>query len=176
MRFGRLLVWRVSGAGELDGMGRKAVWRVSLGSTRTGERRGFAGPDELFDFLQEQIGERVEEQSGWAETDDLRGIGAPGQRASKEASLEGVQDFGVSAIAVDGPQCCSGWAVIGGGVFKKAMRWLSIDQPIPITYVSPDLPHNCFGSEPSGWTSHNAPSRLNASHCPSGDQDMLGPI
>jgi len=59
-----LRLWRVSGAGELDGMGRK-VWRASLESTHTGERRGFAGPDELFDFLQEQTGERVEEQSGY---------------------------------------------------------------------------------------------------------------
>jgi hypothetical protein len=42
-------------------MGRKATWRASLESTRTGERRGFASLDELFDFLREQTGEQVEE-------------------------------------------------------------------------------------------------------------------
>jgi hypothetical protein len=46
-------------------MDRKVVWRASLESTRAGERKGFAGLDELFDFLQEQTGERVEEQSGY---------------------------------------------------------------------------------------------------------------
>jgi hypothetical protein len=46
-------------------MGGKAVWRASLENTRTGERRGFAGPNALFDFLQEQTGERVEEQPGY---------------------------------------------------------------------------------------------------------------
>lgn len=60
-----LRLWRVSGAGELDGMGREAIWRASLESTRTGERTGFAGLNELFDFLQEQTGERVEERSGY---------------------------------------------------------------------------------------------------------------
>jgi hypothetical protein len=56
-----LCLWRVSGDGEFLGMGRKATWRASLESTRTGERRGFAGLDELFDFLREQTGEQVEE-------------------------------------------------------------------------------------------------------------------
>lgn len=56
-----LCLWRASGAGGLDGMGGKAVWRASLENTRTGERRGFAGLDALFDFLQKQTGERVEE-------------------------------------------------------------------------------------------------------------------
>jgi len=42
-------------------MGRKAIWRASLESTRTGERRGFASLDELFDFLQDRTGEQVEE-------------------------------------------------------------------------------------------------------------------
>jgi hypothetical protein len=41
-------------------MGRKAIWRASLESTRTGERKGFASLDELFDFLREQTGERAE--------------------------------------------------------------------------------------------------------------------
>jgi hypothetical protein len=60
-----LCLWRVSGAGEFEGMGGNAVWRTSLQNTRTGERRGFAGLDELFDFLQEQTGDRLEEQPGY---------------------------------------------------------------------------------------------------------------
>ncbi len=56
-----LRLWRVSGDGESPGMGRKAIWRASLESTRTGERRGFASLDELFDFLQDRTGEQVEE-------------------------------------------------------------------------------------------------------------------
>lgn len=56
-----LRLWRVSGGGEPGGMGRKAIWRASLESTRTGERRGFASLGELFDFLREQTGERIEE-------------------------------------------------------------------------------------------------------------------
>jgi hypothetical protein len=34
----------------------KTVWRASLESTRTRQRRGFANLDALFDFLQQQIG------------------------------------------------------------------------------------------------------------------------
>lgn len=83
-----LRLWRVSGAGELDGMGRKTVWRASLESTRNGERKGFAGLDGLFDFLQEQTGERVEERPAyasyllrlWREDDE--------QESSWRASLE----------------------------------------------------------------------------------------
>jgi hypothetical protein len=64
-----LCLWRVSGDGEPHGMGRKAIWRAALESTRTGERRGFASLDELFDFLRERTGERVgetaEEQPGY---------------------------------------------------------------------------------------------------------------
>jgi hypothetical protein len=56
-----LCLWRVSGDGEPHNVGRKAIWRASLESTRTGERRGFASLDELFDFLQEQTGGRVRE-------------------------------------------------------------------------------------------------------------------
>jgi hypothetical protein len=33
----------------------KAVWRVSLESSHTGERKGFASLDDLFDFLRRQI-------------------------------------------------------------------------------------------------------------------------
>jgi hypothetical protein len=64
-----LCLWRVSGGGEPHDMGRKAIWRASLESTRTGERMGFASLDELFDFLREQTGERVwemvKEQPGY---------------------------------------------------------------------------------------------------------------
>jgi hypothetical protein len=42
-------------------MGIKATWRASLESTCTGERRGFASLDELFDFLRNQTGKHVEE-------------------------------------------------------------------------------------------------------------------
>jgi hypothetical protein len=57
-----LRLWRVSGDGELPGMGRKAIWRASLESTRTGELETFASLDELFDYLREQAGEMVKEQ------------------------------------------------------------------------------------------------------------------
>lgn len=56
-----LCLWRVSGDGESLGMGSGAIWRASLESTRTGERRGFASLEELFDFLRKETGERAEE-------------------------------------------------------------------------------------------------------------------
>ncbi|MBS3784262.1 MAG: hypothetical protein KGY78_07450 [Anaerolineae bacterium] len=34
----------------------KLLWRASLESARTGQRRGFAGLEDLFAFLQEQTG------------------------------------------------------------------------------------------------------------------------
>ena len=43
-----LRLWRVSEE--------KAAWRASLESSHTGERQGFASLDDLFDFLQKQIG------------------------------------------------------------------------------------------------------------------------
>jgi hypothetical protein len=43
-----LRLWRAS-----DGEG--PAWRASLESPHTGERRGFASLDELFDFLQQEI-------------------------------------------------------------------------------------------------------------------------
>jgi hypothetical protein len=56
-----LRLWRVNGDAithhrdaESQNMG-KAVWRASLESTRTGQRRGFANLGALFDFLQQQI-------------------------------------------------------------------------------------------------------------------------
>ena len=64
-----LRLWRVSGDGESPGMGRKAIWRASLESTRTGERKSFASLDDLFNFLreqtEEQVGETVKEQSDY---------------------------------------------------------------------------------------------------------------
>jgi len=61
-----LRLWRVSGDQEVawlpftpEGPRRveeKAVWRASLESVRTGERRSFATLDGLFDFLREQTG------------------------------------------------------------------------------------------------------------------------
>jgi len=44
-----LRLWQVDADGE-------PIWRASLESPHTGERVGFAGLDELFDFLREQIG------------------------------------------------------------------------------------------------------------------------
>jgi len=44
-----LRLWQVRSGGEL-------VWRASIESSLTGERKGFANLDDLFDFLQEQTG------------------------------------------------------------------------------------------------------------------------
>jgi hypothetical protein len=58
-----LRLWRVNDGGtshredgESEHAGGKAVWRASLESVRTGERRSFASLEELFDFLREQAG------------------------------------------------------------------------------------------------------------------------
>jgi hypothetical protein len=44
-----LRLWRVSGE-------EKAVWRASLESPHTGERRGFANLTDLFTFLEKETG------------------------------------------------------------------------------------------------------------------------
>ena len=44
-----LRLWRASSAG-------KPIWRASLVSVQTGERRGFADLERLFAFLEEQTG------------------------------------------------------------------------------------------------------------------------
>jgi hypothetical protein len=44
-----LRLWQIKSGGEL-------VWRVSLENPHTRERQGFASLEDLFDFLQEQIG------------------------------------------------------------------------------------------------------------------------
>ena len=51
-----LRLWRVSDAEESRPPRRKATWRVSLEDPHTRERQGFAGLDELFEFLRRQIG------------------------------------------------------------------------------------------------------------------------
>jgi len=44
-----LRLWQIEG-------GEKPIWRASLESAATGERRGFAGLEELLGFLQAQTG------------------------------------------------------------------------------------------------------------------------
>ncbi|MDY7077292.1 MAG: hypothetical protein SXV54_10245 [Chloroflexota bacterium] len=44
-----LRLWQIRSAGEL-------VWRASLESPHTGERKGFAGLADLFTFLEQEIG------------------------------------------------------------------------------------------------------------------------
>ncbi len=44
-----LRLWQIKSGGEL-------VWRASLESPHTGERKGFASLDDLFAFLRRQIG------------------------------------------------------------------------------------------------------------------------
>ncbi|MFQ5593203.1 MAG: hypothetical protein ACE5HA_03555 [Anaerolineae bacterium] len=48
-----LRLWRV--VDEVSG-DERGVWRASLESALTGERKGFAGLDDLFDFLRRQTG------------------------------------------------------------------------------------------------------------------------
>ena len=50
-----LRLWRANGD-KAQGRDEKVVWRVSLEDAHTGERRGFASLDELFDFLRRRIG------------------------------------------------------------------------------------------------------------------------
>jgi hypothetical protein len=50
-----LRLWRVENHGEVPGAG-EAIWRASLESARTGEKRTFASLDDLLDFLREQTG------------------------------------------------------------------------------------------------------------------------
>jgi hypothetical protein len=99
-----LCLWRVSGDEETPSMSRKAIWRASLESTRTGERRGFASLDELFDFLRDQTGEWVEKMAKerpnyvsyllrlWREGDS-------GQAAVWRASLESTRTGELMAFA-----------------------------------------------------------------------------
>jgi hypothetical protein len=51
-----LRLWRVGDDGESHHAGGMGVWRASLESVRTGERKVFASLDDLFDFLREQAG------------------------------------------------------------------------------------------------------------------------
>ncbi len=52
-----LRLWRVDEKG-------KTIWRASLQSPQTRERRGFASLDDLFDFLREQTG-ASSDWEGW---------------------------------------------------------------------------------------------------------------
>ena len=51
-----LRLWRVSGE-------EKAVWRASLESPHTGERRGFANLADLFTFLEKETGHAARGQT-----------------------------------------------------------------------------------------------------------------
>ena len=51
-----LRLWRVSGE-------EKAVWRASLESPHTGERRGFANSTDLFTFLERELGHGAQRQT-----------------------------------------------------------------------------------------------------------------
>jgi hypothetical protein len=62
-----LRLWRVSGE-------EKAVWRASLESPHTGERRGFANLADLFTFLEKEAGHAAQGQT--APNADEKG-GAP---------------------------------------------------------------------------------------------------
>jgi hypothetical protein len=50
-----LRLWQV-------GSGEELAWRASLESHRTGERRGFANLEALFEFLQEHTSRRIDSQ------------------------------------------------------------------------------------------------------------------
>ncbi len=59
-----LRLWRVEEGG-------KSIWRASLQSPQTRERRGFASLDALFDFLQQQTDASSDlEESEWFGYDD----------------------------------------------------------------------------------------------------------
>jgi hypothetical protein len=47
----------------------KAVWRASLESSHTGERKSFASLDDLFDFLQKQTGAVLDANGGQNEAE-----------------------------------------------------------------------------------------------------------
>jgi hypothetical protein len=49
-----LRLWQVSDEGNSEPNAIKAVWRASLENPHTGERKGFASLEELFDFLRTQ--------------------------------------------------------------------------------------------------------------------------
>ena len=48
-----LRLWQVRGNNEM-------VWRASLGSVQTGERRGFADLEALFAFLKQETNEQTQ--------------------------------------------------------------------------------------------------------------------
>ena len=56
--------------------GTKQIWRASVESPGTGERRGFASLEDLFDFLQAQTGTLVEQDCA-PDTDAGKEVIAP---------------------------------------------------------------------------------------------------
>ena len=50
-----LRLWQVDGDDKQAGTG-ATIWRASIENPLTGERRGFASLDALFDFLRQQTG------------------------------------------------------------------------------------------------------------------------
>lgn len=52
-----LRLWRVDGDDAAQPTANQAVWRASLENPHTGERKGFASLEALFDFLREQAEE-----------------------------------------------------------------------------------------------------------------------
>ena len=51
-----LRLWRVNEDNGVQSTLNKAMWRASLENPHTGQRKGFASLEELFDFLQEETG------------------------------------------------------------------------------------------------------------------------
>lgn len=51
-----LRLWQVRSDEDVHQSAEKPVWRASLESALTGERKGFASLDDLFDFLRAQTG------------------------------------------------------------------------------------------------------------------------
>ena len=52
-----LRLWRANGENSSQSAAESVVWRVSLESPHTGEKKSFASLDDLFDFLRQQTGE-----------------------------------------------------------------------------------------------------------------------
>ena len=65
-----LRLWQVESEGEL-------VWRASLDSPHTGQRRGFAGLAEMYAFLEQEAGE------GARETPSLPDAPSTGERGGE---------------------------------------------------------------------------------------------
>ena len=73
-----LRLWQIRSEGEL-------VWRASLESSLTGERKGFANLGDLFDFLQEQTGAVFDADGGQNEA--KRGGDEPATEYGSQACI-----------------------------------------------------------------------------------------